>query len=78
MELIHERFRQLAAPSRVALAAAPTPLRYSEAFFGLGGFRRFAEVADIPAKALLLTDNDPKIKDFQLVQGIPSIATTNS
>ena len=66
MELIHERFRQLAAPSRVALAAAPTPLRYSEAFFGLGGFRRFAEVADIPAKALLLTDNDPKIKDFHL------------
>ena len=32
----------------------------------------------LPAKALLLTDNDPKIKDFQLVQGIPSIATKNS
>ena len=33
MELMYERFRQLAAPSREALASAPTPFKYSEAFF---------------------------------------------
>ena len=64
MELIYERFRQLVAPSREALASAPTPFKYSEAFFGLGGFRRFAQAIDLPANPLFLTDNDARIKEF--------------
>ena len=66
METLDEEFWASAMAPREALLARGDEgvLKYSEFFFGLGGFKRILEIVDVPSKAIFCNDFDKQIKQF--------------
>ena len=66
METLNEEFWASAMAPREALLARGDEgvLKYSEFFFGLGGFKRILEIVDVPSKAIFCNDFDKQIKQF--------------
>ena len=74
MERLRDAICEAARPARGLLK---DPLKYSEFFFGLGGFKRVLHMAEIPAESVFLNDSHPAIKEFhRKLDGVDSCSAS--